>query len=405
MPLPAGFQNEEGAESMKWHTARSTLLAGIAIPLLAVAAMGFPQAHAESLNFAVIGPMSGDNAVYGVALQRGTQLAAKQINEAGGVSGNQVELEFLDTQCQATQAASAAAKIAADPNVFAVIGDVCSSASLAAMPIFYRAGLTQVSGSSTSPKITQVVKDSGYDNFARVIPSDAQQAVKMVDLASKVLGKKRIAILYASDDFGQQLYGYQQPAIEASGVELVAAETYTPTQTKNFTPQLTNIASANPDVLLIDGYYNDAGAAVSQLARSGLGNITVINSAGVDQTDYIKLGGEATEGTYVFTYYNPSSSLEANQAFVKAFEAEYSEKPNEQAAYGYEIPFIYKLAVEQGATKETLAKTVRGISFDGPTGTTRFDENGDVLGKSGAVMMVKDGQFIVDVELTQALNK
>ncbi|WP_159718956.1 ABC transporter substrate-binding protein [Geminicoccus flavidas] len=362
-------------------------------------------AHAESLNFAVIGPMSGDNAVYGVALQRGTQLAAKQINAAGGVNGDQMELEFLDTQCQATQAASAAAKIAADPDVFAVIGDVCSSASLAAMPIFYRAGLTQVSGSSTSPKITEVVRDNGYDNFARVIPSDSQQAGKMVDLATKVLGKKRIAILYASDDFGQQIYGYQQLAIEASGAELVAAETYTPTQTKNFTPQLTNIASAKPDVLLIDGYYNDAGAAVSQLARSGLGDITIINSAGVDQADYIKLGGEATEGSYVFTYYNPGSPLEANRAFVQAFEAEYGEKPNEQAAYGYEIPFIYKLAIEQGATRETLAETVRGISFDGPTGTTRFDENGDVLGKSGAVMVVKDGQFVVDLDLTQAVNR
>jgi branched-chain amino acid transport system substrate-binding protein len=388
---------------MDWHTARSALLAGAVTPLLALS--GLAEAQAETVKFAVMGPMSGDNAVYGVALQRGTQLAAKQINASGGINGEEVQLEFLDTQCQATQAASAAAKIAADPDVFAVIGDVCSSASLAAMPIFFRTGLTQVSGSSTSPKITQVVKDSGYTNFARVIPSDSQQAVKMVDLATKVLGKKKIAVLYASDDFGQQLFSFQKPAIEASGAELVASETYTPTQTKNFTPQLTNIAGAQPDVLLIDGYYNDAGAAVSQLARSGLGEITVINSAGVDQADYIKLGGDGTEGTYVFTYYNPSSPLEANVAFVKAFEQEFGEKPNEQAAYGYEIPFIYKLAIEQGATKEDLAEKVRSLSFPGPTGTTSFDENGDVVGKSGAVMQVKGGQFVVDNDLTQALNK
>ena len=79
--------------------------------------------------------------------------------------------------------------------------------------------------------------------------------------------------------------------------------------------------------------------------------------------------------------------------------------PNEQAVYGYEIPFIYKLAIEQGATRETLAETVRGLSFPGPTGTTRFDANGDVLGKSGAVLQVKGGQFEVAADLTQALNQ
>ena len=77
---------------MKWQTARSVLLAGAVAPSLVMGMAGFSQVQAESLNFAVIGPMSGDNAVYGVALQRGTQLAAKQINAAGGWNGEPVQL-------------------------------------------------------------------------------------------------------------------------------------------------------------------------------------------------------------------------------------------------------------------------------------------------------------------------
>ncbi|WGF89747.1 ABC transporter substrate-binding protein [Marinivivus vitaminiproducens] len=385
---------------MLWRGGRSLLLTTAAFGAMSVSGM----AAADPIKLAVIGPMTGDNAVYGVALQRGVELAVKQINAEGGVNGDEMVLDFLDTQCQATQAASAASRIASDPDVFAVIGDVCSSATLAALPIFYRAGLTEVSGSSTSPKITDVVQDSGYTNFARVIPSDAQQAVQLVNLA-KVLNKKRVAILYASDDFGQQLFQYQQDAMPGSGLELVASETYTPAQTKNFTPQLTNIAGADPDVLLIDGYYNDAAAAVGQLSRVGLGDLAIIASAGVDQGDYMTLGGDATEGSYVFSYYNASNPSEANQAWVNAFQEAYGEMPNEQASYGYEIPFIYKLAIEQGATKDDLAEIVRGVTFEGPTGTTRFDENGDVVGKAGVVMQVKDGAFVVDPELTKSLSQ
>ena len=128
-------------------------------------------------------------------------------------------------------------------------------------------------------------------------------------------------------------------------------------------------------MLLIDGYYNDAGAAVSQLARSGLGGITVINSAGVDQADYIKLGGEATAGGYVFTYYNPTSPLPANVAFVKQFQAEYGEPPNEQAAYGYEIPCIYELAIERGLPGTTWPRWCVGSpspARPGPRASTRM---------------------------------
>lgn len=387
---------------MVWQAGRALLFAAASCGWLLA---GSGPAAADPVKLAVIGPFSGDNAIYGVGLQRGVELAVKQINDAGGINGEPVELEFVDTQCQATQAASAASRIAADDEVFAVIGDVCSSATLAAMPIFFRAGLAEVSGSSTSPKITDVVKDGGYTNFARVIPSDAQQAVKLANLATKILNKKRVAILYASDDFGQQLYSYQERTIAGSGAELVAAETYTPTQTKNFTPQLTSIAAAKPDVLLIDGYYNDAAAAVSQLARAGLGELTIIASGGVDQVAYMELGGSATEGSYVFTYYDSSNISAANQAFVGAFRQAYGEMPNEQAVYGYEIPFIYKLAIEKGATKEDLAEIVRGITYEGPTGTTRFDENGDVIGKAGSVMVVKDGKFAFDAAMTEKLNQ
>jgi branched-chain amino acid transport system substrate-binding protein len=357
----------------------------------------------SSYTFAVIGPFSGDNATYGVNLQKGVQLAVDQINASGGISGKQVSLQFLDTLCQATGAATAASKIASDPNVFAVIGDVCSSATLAALPILARAGITEMSGDSTSPNITKTVVSSGYTNFARTIPSDDVVAKNLVKLAADFLHKTNIAVMYSSDEFGQGIWGYQQPEISAVGATLADAETYTPSTTKDFTPQLTKIAAAKPDVLIIDGYYNDAGAIVGQMARSGLSGVPVIGSAGIDQQGFIDLGGKAAEGAYVFTYYNPTDPSAANQQFVTQFKAKYNIEPNEQAAYGYEIPFIYKAAIEKGATKDDLAKVVKTLTYQGPTGSTSFDANGDVKGKGAVVLQVEGGKFVVNTDATAAI--
>jgi len=386
-------------------TMRRSRLAGIAVATCCVAlSFGAVVAQArDSYTFAVIAPMSGDSAAYGLNLQRGTQLAADQINANGGVSGSKLILEFFDSQCLATQAANAASKIVSDPNIFGVLGDVCSVATLAALPIFNRAGISEISGDASSPNITEVVKTKHYTNFARTIPSDAQVAPGMVRLATAGLHKRRLAILYGNDGFGQPLYLFEKEALP-SDAELVASETYTPATTKDFTPQLTKIAAAKPDVILIDGYYSDAGTAVSQLPRVGLGGVTIICSPGIDHAEFIKLAGPPSEGVYVFSAYDANNTSPSNTNFVKEFRAKYNTEPNEQAAYGYELPFLMKLAIEKGATKDDLATVVRSLTFVGPSGTTKFDSNGDVLGKTGVVTRVENGAFKFDAAATAAAN-
>jgi branched-chain amino acid transport system substrate-binding protein len=398
----------QGSLLMRVHDRFAFWKAGIgmaAIAAMLLSGSAIARAGSQPYRFAVLGPFSGDNAVYGVGLRNGTELAVKEINAAGGIKGGTVVLDFLDTQCEPTQAASAAAKVASDPSYFAVIGDVCSGATMAAIPILARSGSTEISGDSTSPKITAFVEKRHYTNFARTIISDTQQAEGMVKLARDVLRKTRVGILYASDDFGQPIFALQKKMLETGAAQLVDAETYTPSTTKDFTPQLTRLAAAKPDVILLDGYYNDAGTAVSQMARSGLSSVTLIASEGIDQSGYMTLGGAATEGTYIFTDYSPDNTLPANVAFVRAYMAAYGVAPNEQAAYGYEIPFIFAKAIEAGATETTLAKTVKSMIFTGPTGTTRFDTDGDVVGKYGAVTIVRNGKMQFDEALTKAVSE
>jgi branched-chain amino acid transport system substrate-binding protein len=381
-----------------------------AVALSGVAACGSSNAAASKApyDFAVIGPLSGADSVYGQDLQMGTNLAAEQINQSGGIDGHKIQLTYLDTQCLATDGANIAARIASDPSYFAVIGDVCSSATLAEIPILARASITIMSPDSTSPLITQAVEQKHYANFARNIPTDAQMAQSMVTLATQVLHKTKIGILYADDDFGQPVFSYQKPDIARAGAAIANAETYTPSETTDFTPQLSRLKAAGIDVLLIDGYYNDAGVAVAQLARAGLAGIPVIGSAGIDEPEYMKLAGPAANGDYIFSYYNPENPSQANQKFLSAFKLKYGKNATASAeayaVWGYEIPFIYEKAIEAGATKRDLAAMVKKVTFDGPTGLTRFDANGDVIGKSAIVLLVKNGQFVFDGPVSQEVK-
>jgi branched-chain amino acid transport system substrate-binding protein len=349
------------------------------------------------VTFAVVGPFTGDNAAYGSNLANGVELAVDEINAQGGAKGQKFVIKKFDDKCNPTEAANVASRIVSDSSIFAVIGHVCSSSTLAALPIYERAGLAVVSPSSTSPAVTK----QGHANFSRTIPNDATQGAQLVEFAVKGMGKKRIALVYPSDDFGQGLHGTAQPQVAKAGGQLVGDMTYTPSTTKDFTPQLTRLAAAKPDVIVMLGYYNDMGTMVSQLDRVGLSGVDLLGCAGIAQPQYATLAGKAGEGTVIISYYDPANPLSANQTFVKRFRDKFGGEPSEQAAYGYEVPFIYKLAIESGATKSDVAQAVRKATYEGPTGTTKFADTGDVVGKSGVVVVVKDGKLVLDPALTK----
>ncbi len=351
------------------------------------------------MKFAVMAPLTGDNAAYGKNLKNGANLAAAAINAAGGIKGKKISLKFYDDKCEPTEGANVASRIVADGSFFAVMGPVCSAAALAELPVLQRSKLADIAGDTTSPKLT-----GRFDNFARTIPSDSQEATKIITLATKVMRKTRIAVLSASDDFGQPILQGIQSGTQSTSAKIVDSETFTPGSTKDFTPALTKIASKHPDVVLLVGYYNDIGLAVSQFDGAGLQGVPTISTAGVDNPDFVSLAGKASEGSTVFSYYNSDNPLAANKSFVAAYRARYHVLPNEQAAYGYELPFIYKSAIEAGASKSNLIDKVKRVTYNGPTGTTKFESNGDVAGKAGVVLTVKDGRFVVDQALTDAVS-
>jgi branched-chain amino acid transport system substrate-binding protein len=202
---------------------KATIILGVAvcsvIALSGCSAATGGGGSSNSLKFAVVGPFSGDNAAFGEAQVNGIQIAVDQINKGGGINGKSVAIEKFDDKCDPTEAASVASRIASDGNFEAVLGHLCSSSTLAALPVYQRAGLSVFSASSSNPKISK----GGYGNFTRNISTDDVQGGQLIDFAKK-LDKKRIGIVYASDDYGQGLYDSAVKKAKESGAEIVAAE-------------------------------------------------------------------------------------------------------------------------------------------------------------------------------------
>jgi branched-chain amino acid transport system substrate-binding protein len=388
---------------------RSGLLAAGLLAVASLALSGCASDSGESgsgsdgpIKIAASMPLTGDSAAYGVGTENGIDLAIDEINKAGGIGGRKLELTKFDDKCDPAAAATAANDIISNSSFVAVIGNVCSSAMLAQLPIFKRVNLPILAASTSSPQLA-----AAHDpNFSRIVPSDSVQGAATIKLAIKVLGLKRVAILYPSDDYGQSLNQVATDAIKAYGGKLTTAQTYVTGSTNDFSAQLSNIAASNPDALFLAGYYADMGTAVNQSVRAFNGKkISLVANAQDQQPDFVKLAGDAGNGTYFTNVYDPGNTSAANQKFVKAYKARYGKVPGIQEDMGYDNVYVLKAALEKTKGSEKgLAAAIRATTYDGAVGTISFDENGDNVGGSMVALRLEDGEFTFSADLTKKLN-
>jgi branched-chain amino acid transport system substrate-binding protein len=166
---------------------RTVLFTGLVFGLALVFGMT-TGALADNIRIGVASPFSGNNAAYGDNIKAGVSLKLKEINDAGGINGQQIELVWGDDVCEPKEAGTVGAKFAADKSIVAVIGHLCSSATLAAMPIYVRAGLAAISPTSTNATIGDVGKGWFFRNC---YTDDYQGQFLGTDVVPKVLARTK----------------------------------------------------------------------------------------------------------------------------------------------------------------------------------------------------------------------
>jgi branched-chain amino acid transport system substrate-binding protein len=374
------------------------LLAGLALAAFFSAPALAAPASGEPVYFGVSGPLTGQNAQYGSQWKQGFDLAIEQINAAGGIHGRPLAYTFDDSQSDPRQSVAIAQKLVGDKRILIELGDFSSPASMAASPIYQRAGLVQLGFTNSHPDYTK-----GGDFVWSPSISQADSQPLLADLAVKALGFKRVAVLFLNTDWGRTSKDVFVKAATARGAEVVIAEGYQPDE-KDFRSTLVRVRDAKPDGLVFISYYADGALLASQVRNVGLTQ-PIAASSSVYSPKFIELGGAAVNGIYTNTSFFPGEPRPEVQTFVKGFVAKYGKEPDAFNTFAYDAVVIAATALREAGAKAVAdgdRKAVRDAFYkikDVPSvifGKATFDaQSRRVIGVKSVNLLIKDGQWTV----------
>jgi len=372
---------------------RTFLFAGLVLALALV--FGFTTgAMAANIKIGVAAPYTGNLASYGDNIKAGVSLKLQEINDAGGINGQKVELVWGDDLCQPKDAGTVGAKFAADKSIVAVIGHLCSSATLAAMPIYVRNGMPTISPTSTNPTIGDVGKGWFFRNC---YTDDFQGKYLASYVVPKLLGKNKVAIFYENNDYAIGLKDSFVAGAQESGVTVTGAEAYM-TGTTDFTPQLTKLMADKPEAIFLCGYHPEGALIAGQGRKLGFDG-PLFGADGIDNVDYINIAGKAAENTYCTVPFLAQSAGPAGQDFAVRFKKSAGRDVDWMSANAYDClgilaQVIGKVGPDRKKIRDGLAAiNSEATGYKGVTGLTYFDEKGN-CSKPAFVKLVKGGEFV-----------
>lgn len=357
-------------------------------------------ASGEPLYFGVSGPLTGQNAQYGAQWKAGFDLALEQINAAGGIHGRPLRYVFEDSQSDPRQAVAIAQKFAADRRILIELGDFSSPASMAASPIYQRAGLVQLGFTNSHPDFT---KGGDFIWSPSVSQADAQPL--LADLAVKTEGFKRVAVLYLNTDWGRTSKDVFVTAAKQRGAQVVAAEGYQADE-KDFRSTLVRVRDAKPDGIVLISYYADGALIAGQLRATGI-QLPIVAASSVYSPKFLELGATAVNGVATNTTFFPDEPRPEVQTFVKQFRTKYQRDPDAFNAFAYDAVVLAAEALKAGGTDRRAIRDALPKLRDVPSvvfGRATFDPaTRRVLGVRSVNVVVKDGKWaLLDRKTTVA---
>jgi len=370
----------------------------VIVLLTLVLGLGVASAADKAVKIAVPSPYTGAAAAYGDNVKAGVELKVAEINKAGGVNGAKVEAVYLDEQCDPKEAATVSTKIVQDKEIVGIVGHLCSSAHLAALPNYLRSGIAAITPTATSVSISDKNKDKEGKTWSfRDVYRDDFQGAFLARYAFEVLKLKSIAVFYENNDYGIGLKDAFVKKAKAIGLNVVGEEAYVKGAT-DFTPQLTALKAKKPDGLFISGYYNEGALIATQAKALGL-DVPKFGADGLDNADYINLAKDAAENTFLTTPFLPEAAGAEAMTFINDFKTKYKRDVDYMSANAFDAAGIMVQAIAKvGADRAKIRDYLAAMDspekgYKGITGLTYFDKNGDCQ-KPAFVKTVKAGAFI-----------
>ena len=342
------------------------------------------------------GPLTGGAAIYGNAAKNGAQIAVDEINAEGGAI--QFELKYEDDTHDAEKAVNAYNALK-DWGMQISLGSVTSKPCEATSAETYADRIFALTPSASATAVTE-----GKDNMFQMCFMDPNQGSASAQyISEKGLGTK-IAIIWKNDDvYSKGIHDTFIAKAGEMGLEVVSDTTFADGSDTDFSVQLSDAQSNGADLVFLPMYYQPASLILSQANSMGYAP----KWFGVDGMDGIltmeNFDVSLAEGVMLLTPFTADSTDERTQNFVKKYQEQFGETPNQFAADAYDCVYAYKQALEAaGATPDMSAEELcdlmiqqfTSMTFDGLTGDGMTWDASGAVSKSPKGMVIENGAYV-----------
>ena len=363
------------------------------------------SAHAADIKIGVTEALTGGAAQYGNNIRNGLTLAADEINAAGGVNGEKLNLIIEDEQTKKEEAINAFKKLIFQDKVLMVFGPTLSNSALSAQPLAQAAKVVAFGTSNTVDGIT----DPGDYVFRNSVTESAVIPVTVKTAIAK-LGLKKVAVMYGNNDaLSKGGYEIFKKALADDHIDTTDTETFS-TGDVDFKAQLTKIKSTNPDAIVLSALIAEGGPIVAQARQLGI-TVPVIGGNGMNSPKLFDLApGKASDDLWVGSPWSMDNGTPANTKFIAAYKAKYNTAPDQFAAQAYDgmyiaaaamknVHFTGDLSKDRAAFRDALAK----VQWTGATGPFKFVQIKNKAGKLAGydadqtpiISVTKDGKYTI----------
>jgi len=376
----------------------------LALALVVSLMLSLPAFAAETIKIGFNLPLTGDIPEVGDGSKKAAEMYLKDINGAGGleVGGQKYMLEFvyMDNESKAESAVNVALKLIEQEEVVAIIGPNSSKQAVPAGGTCNDNRTPMITPWSTNPDTT---KDRPWVFRAAFL--DPFQGPVVADFAAKKFSAKTAAVIFdISNDYAKGLAEIFKASWEKKGLGAVVAFESHGTKDQDFSAQLTKIIAANPDFIFVPDNYNQVALIIQQARDLGYkGHFMGSDAWGTP--DLIKLCGEDCYGQYFSTHYAAEGAKGATKVFIDRYKEAYGDVPADYAALTWDSIGLLIQAIQNAGKVEKSPRKMReaireGLaaikSFDGITGSSKFDEQGDPIKCAVVVKISDEGKFVFE---------
>lgn len=355
------------------------------------------NASAETFKIGGIGPITGAGAVYGIAVKNGAELAIKEINEAGGINGYQIEYNFQDDELDNEKSVNAYNTLK-DWGMNMLVGSVTSGCCVAVAAESKNDNMFQITPSGSSVDCIE-----GNDNVFQVCFTDPNQGVGAADYIGENNLASKVAVIYDSSDvYSSGIYAKFKEEAATQNFEIVSEEAFTADNKTDFSVQLAKAQEAGAELVFLPIYYTEASLILKQADSMGYAP----KFFGCDGLDGI-LGVEnfdtsLAEGVMLLTPFAADAQDDLTKKFVSAYETAYNDTPNQFAADAYDAVYAIKAAAEKGDVApsdgvsgicDKMKAAMQEITVDGLTGEGMNWAADGTVNKAPKAMEIKNGAY------------